>query len=84
MTKRVSSEFILTSVSLSRHGWLFRGTHFIGPMELKVNDAQKRPIVQALDNTINIFFNKSKHYFILCFFIKYFWITILLVLSPVL
>ena len=44
--KRDSSGFVLTSVVLARHGWLFRDTQFIGPLELKVNDSPKLTIVQ--------------------------------------
>ena len=47
--------FVLTSVTLTWHGWLFRDTYFIGPLELKTNDSQKLTIMQALNNAINIF-----------------------------
>ena len=34
----------------------FKLAHFMGPLELKNNDSQKYPIVQALSNPINVFF----------------------------
>ena len=43
------------SVGLAYHGWLFRDTHFIGPLELEADDSPNVPITQALNNSINIF-----------------------------
>ena len=43
---RVSSVFILTSVGLALHGWLFKDTHF----KSETNDSPKLPIVEAPTN----------------------------------
>ena len=43
------------SVGLPWLGWLFKGTNFIGPLELGANDPIKLSIVQTLNNPINIF-----------------------------
>ena len=54
-------EFALTGIGLVFYDWLFRDTHFIGPLELKTNDSQKVPIVETLINPIN-FFNKKREF----------------------
>ena len=64
-------EFVLTTFAVARHGRLCGDTHFKRPSELDANDARKRHVVQALNNPINIFKNKSKLYFISCFLNKY-------------
>ena len=43
---RVSSVFILTSVGLALHGWLFKDTHF----KSETNDSPNFPIVEAPTN----------------------------------
>ena len=65
-TKRFSLEFI------SRSGRWYKDTDLIDLLELETNDMPNISIMQALNNPINIFKNKSKHYFILFLTIKYF------------
>ena len=48
-------EFILTSVGLAWHGWLFKDTYFMGIFKLETNNSPKLPIEQMLNNPINIF-----------------------------
>ena len=53
--KRVSLEFILTSVNLAWHGWLFRDIHFLSSLELEANNRLKPTIAQRFKNPINNF-----------------------------
>ena len=55
LIKRVPLDFVLTSVGLALHGWLFRNTHVIGHLELKTNNLPEFPIVQGVNSLINIF-----------------------------
>ena len=61
------------------HDRLFKVTHFIGPFEFQTNDSPKRRFVQALNNPINIF--KINPNIIYVSFIKYLWISTILVVS---
>ena len=77
MYKKEFHQFIVTIVGLALHGWLFKVTNFIGSLQLECSDLLKITSVQALNNPINIFFNKSKYYIIFCYviFIEYLWIS---------
>ena len=50
----------MTIVGLAWHGWLFRNTYFMGPVKLKASGSPKLPILQVLNNPINIFKINSK------------------------
>ena len=65
----MSLKFVLASVDLALHGWLFRDTYFIRPSELEANDSTKISFVQNLNNPIKVYDNKSIYYFMLCFFV---------------
>ena len=54
--KKVSSEFLLTSVGLAWYGWLFTYTDFIGPFKLWTNESWKSSIVLRLNNPKKITF----------------------------
>ena len=54
--KRVFSEFILRSVGLALHDWLFRDTHFTGPFKLESSDSSRpRFMAQTPNNPIRFF-----------------------------
>ena len=48
-------EFILTSVSVALHGWLFRDTFFTGLFESETSDSAKSAMMHVLNNPVNIF-----------------------------
>ena len=45
----------VSGVGINWHGWLFRNTHFKHHLELEADDSSRFPVVQAFNNSINIF-----------------------------
>ena len=63
------------SVGLVWHGCFFRDTHFLGPLELRVNGSPKSFIVKTLSNPRNIFLIHQNIILYHVSFIKYLWIS---------
>ena len=53
--KRVSLKFVSTSAVLKWHGWLFKDTHFIDPLELEASNLPKLLIIETITNPIKFF-----------------------------
>ena len=53
--KRVSLKFVSTSAVLEWHGWLFKDTNFIDPLELEANNLPELLFIEAISNPIKFF-----------------------------